>query len=843
MKCITTLALRYLWQQRKRTALTILGIIISVSMLTSIGILLLSFWESEIERQKETLGAFQAATFVDQKGYEKIISNPQIDKIAYSMFVENGVFDDETVIDLYGYKGDYFYLNSLSLSEGREPQKNDEIALYATVARKLGLTIGDTLEMPVGFVEEDEVEEGVWEQSFEHRDDKQFKVVGLLEDMSLFRGTSKDIAFTSHDYAVQRSNENSFKDVYFTVKDGLIVKDVVEDIQTGLDDQSFRYNDRLLTLQRQPVQEHNIETMASLVAVVVFLVLVVCGATIAVIYNSFNISVLERIRQFGIIGSVGTTPRQIRRIVFVEAGVQTLIAIPLGIVSGIMAMHVVFYLLSISAYSSFSEITIFYSTKVLVACAAIGAFTVFLSALIPAILAGKKKPLEAIFYRPKVKRKKFKRRKGFIVKRFLAAEKALAYKNLQRNKKRSILTAFALSISVILFIVFYVFSYYALNIQDDFGGFEYDFEIQRRHGNPYTEEDYEEIKSLPKIKEVKPVRRQQAIGIVDMDKITDEYKNVPWFSNEDSNIIGGEIFGYTQDQLDSAEEYLLGGKIDKEMLAQDNGVLLIQNKLVYHDNEKIEYQVTDYAVGDKIDLVLDSDEIQLYREEQIELEALEITTLTVMGILEKDPFFNANGLNFITAEDFYVGQVREGYDMFYVNGVEDLDNETHMELSQQLANISYRSEDGRFFDAYNAVRRERQLIIEASVFIYGFIVLISFIGALNIINTISTNLLTRTKEFAMLRAVGMGPKSLVNMIRYEAILSGLIGVIYGCIIGNLLGYWLYKLMSDVRHVPWDFPWTANIIVIVAAIMMSLLASRATVQRVKKMNIIETLREE
>ncbi|WP_353893009.1 FtsX-like permease family protein [Proteinivorax hydrogeniformans] len=834
MKSITSLALRYLWQQKKRTCLTILGIIISVSMITSIGIILVSFRDAEIERQKETEGAFHVRTVMDKEQYKTIVSNPKIDKTAYSLEVGRGYVDD-TVISLSSYLGEHLYLSNFALSEGREPKEIDEIALDAGTARQLGLSVGDTILMSVNGIYRHQIDEETMEEEIHHIEDKEFEISGLVEVASRF---NPQMAFVSYEYATEISLANEGT-VHFTVKDGLSVREVVEDIQKQQDNAVFSYNNALLLLKGQVTSEYYKTTLISLASVVMFLVLVVCGATVAVIYNSFNISVLERIRQFGIMRSIGTTPKQIRRIVFVEAGLQALIAVPLGLISGIVAMNVVFYLLSTSVYSTFNDIFVSYSLSVLLVSAAIGTISVLFSAFIPAVLAGRKQPLEAVFHRPKNK-KKFKRWKGFIIKRFLSAEKTLAYKNLQRNKKRTIVTAFALSISVILFIVFSVFSYYAFKIQDTRDYYDYDFQIMRTRGDTYTEEDYKKIKNLESIHEVKPLRVHQAFGLVDEGKISDEFKNSDMYTD---NVIGGQLYGYSITQLESAKEYLLDGKADNDLMVEENGVLLVQTSIVYTDNVRLNKQIIDYEIGDKIDVVLNWEEAKRYIEEQNDVESQETITLTVVGILENDPIYNNHGIKLITAEEFYRANIREGYDKFYINAVEDLDGDTHMQLTQELSSIAHSSDAGSFFDNYYFARRDRQLMLEVSVFIYGFIVLISIIGALNIINTISTNLLTRTKEFAMLRAVGMGPKSLINMIRYEAILSGVIGVIYGCITGNLLGYWLYNLMNDVREVPWEFPWTANIIVIIAAIVVSLLASRATVQRVKKMNIIDTLREE
>ncbi|WP_350343350.1 FtsX-like permease family protein [Proteinivorax tanatarense] len=826
MKSMGTLAMRYLWYQKKRTALTILGIIISVSMFTSIATLMLSFRDAELKRVKEVKGVHHASLFSHKKQYENIALNPHIDKVAYSYFVGRGYVYDYP-IHLYSYKGDYLYLKNLSFSKGREPQKTNEIVLSTKVARKLELSVGDTLLMSVDGIYNYRNDDGSWMNENHYLGEKEFKISGLIES-----DNHHQTAYVSHDY-VERNQGN----VLFTVKDGLAVRDVVEDIAPN--NGMINYNNTLLILQGRVQSDYYKGLFISVAAIVMLLVLVVCGATVAVTYNSFNISVLERIRQFGIISSVGATPKQLRRIVLVEAGVQALIAIPLGLIFGVVAMHIVFYLLSISAYTSFTGVSLSYSIKMLLICAAIGCFSVFLSALTPVILAGKKRSLEAIFYRPKVS-PIFRKRKGFIIKRFFSAEKTLAYKNLQRNKKRTVLTALSLGVSVILLIVFSVFSYYSYDVKNTRNMYDNDFEITRTYGDPYPEETLNQIEQLEGIKTVQAHRNHSVFAVVEPDKVKNESKSYSCLADGGSNVISGKISGYSESQLNAAKDHLLKGEVNKKQMMNENGVLLVQSI----NNRQSNTRLIDYEVGDQIKIFLDKAEAELHIQNPEDYDCEEFITLTVKGILEKDLFnLNNEGIHLIALDDYYKTNLKEGYDKFYVNAVDDLDTDTHMQLVEQLEDISRKSKGGRFTDYFYNVRRDKQIFTESSVFAYGFIALIGFLGALNIINTVNANLLTRTKEFAMLMSVGIGPKSLARMVRWEAIMSGLIGVIYGCIIGNLLGYLLYLLMNDVTEIAWKFPWAANITVIIATIMVSLLASRATVQQVKKMNIIETLREE
>ena len=76
-------------------------------------------------------------------------------------------------------------------------------------------------------------------------------------------------------------------------------------------------------------------------------------------------------------------------------------------------------------------------------------------------------------------------------------------------------------------------------------------------------------------------------------------------------------------------------------------------------------------------------------------------------------------------------------------------------------------------NVYQNRQTDEQMIILMSVFIYGFIALITTISVANIFNTISTSISLRKREFAMLKSVGMTPKGFNKMINYESIFYGI----------------------------------------------------------------------
>lgn len=135
----------------------------------------------------------------------------------------------------------------------------------------------------------------------------------------------------------------------------------------------------------------------------------------------------------------------------------------------------------------------------------------------------------------------------------------------------------------------------------------------------------------------------------------------------------------------------------------------------------------------------------------------------------------------------------------------------------------------------------RNLNITISIFLYGFIGVIALIGCLNIVNTISANLILRTKEFAMLRAVGMTRGAIKKMIMLEGIFYGLLAAFYGGIAGTLLYYGLFRILSNIEMIEWAIPWKNTLISASGALAAALISSLLPMRRISSGVIVEDIR--
>ena len=138
-----------------------------------------------------------------------------------------------------------------------------------------------------------------------------------------------------------------------------------------------------------------------------------------------------------------------------------------------------------------------------------------------------------------------------------------------------------------------------------------------------------------------------------------------------------------------------------------------------------------------------------------------------------------------------------------------------------------------------------KMVLLISIFLYGFITVISLIGVTNIFNTITTNMNLRSKEFANLKSIGMTKKEFNRMINIETIFYGVKSLTYGIIIGTGISYWIYHTItsSESMVVKYVLPVKAILISIIFVMFIVGLIMRFSLNKINKQNIIETIRNE
>lgn len=879
MKNYKDITYKYLKGQKNRTLLTLLGIILSVALITSIGTIIMSARDMLIEETIEDNGAYHGRfTNLDKDTVDKLKNHVEVEEV--SVVKEEGfapiakTTEDEQenygnkipyrYIELEGYGQDAFNMLPIKLKEGRLPKNSNEIIFEEWINEYFDreIKLGDKIKFDLGerHIEEGEEDEfGYTEylgEDFEKTGEKEYTVVGFISPTYIYRGNFITQGITSSN--IGEAKGNNYK-AYFSLPNSKIRKaqEIIGKIgkDLGVESKNIESHNELLRLygvSGNPMLD------TSLMALVIFVVVLIVVSTVAVIYNTFNISVLERISQFGLLRSVGATPKQIRRIILREAAILSAIGIPIGLFLGVFAMKIVLYIIGLvltdtDSLLGFNKMEASISGLVFGISSMVGLLTVFLSAIGPARQASRVSPLEAIRNTGEIKEESFKRVKGSkLIREILGIEGEIARKNLRRNRKRFIITLFSMVISIVLFVVFSTFSDFMFKIDAIGTGEMSDFQVYGQIGDK-SEEVYKALREMEDVDRVYKVVETGGMALLDQDQISKKMLDIsPDYIFEEKvdgltkienihlSTIGDSNFEKLQGLLES-------GSIDIDKINEEKGVLVINNTHAYKENgdDRVLMEGYKLKVGDKIPFTP-------YHHDR-EDEETEYDELTVVGVLEKGILgneYNYNGsINMITSEEVF-NQVYQGdrsditlkdqYVNFYIDMTEDGSRET---ISKYLGEEEDSIPGFHYIDSVEQARENRKISIIMSIFLYGFVAIISLISIINIINTISTNIILRTREIAMIKAVGMTQGGIKKMIAFESLFYGLYATVLGGGLGTGLTYILFRIVAGISEFEYQIPWQNVGIACIGAIIISLLSGVYPLKRINENIIVESMKTE
>ncbi|MDY5212980.1 ABC transporter permease, partial [Intestinibacter sp.] len=599
MNLYTSLTLRYLKQNKRRTFVTIIGIILATALICGIGNICTSFMDYQIRNQIQSNGDFYATFFNINKEKAQIVTKSSgVTRYGYSQSLGGTILGKNKDISLYinAYDKNKIESYRLTLKEGKYPKNKNEIVVSEGLLKHLNKKIGDKVIFEVGDIE---YTEGTDIPKLINPQKNTYKIVGILNktplsyNSQLFALAGFDINSVSNkeEFNVSICTENP-KDIYKTAISigeniGLVQADEASDEDYSYDDQTLMYykgidfNESLLRLLGASAYDNINKTLLLVVGLVASLVII---ATIATIYNSFSIAISERKKQFGILNSIGATKSQVMKLVFLEGFLVSIVGIPIGLLSGTIAIDIVFKVIKTFFKTSMFgelELRVVFSPVVLISSTIIILLTIFISAIIPAINAAKISPLEAIKNSSNLKVGKIKSSK--LVKKIFKTEGELAYKNLRRNKGKFRITLFSLIISIVIFISFngFVDMFIEAN-QINYGSITNDLTLYEN--NLITKEEVQKtIDELKKINGLKDIAIDKGYNLnvhVDEKNINKDLKE----SLKQSGYVDmdNSTYNFINSRLSTPGDFSISniklseGKFDKETAKAENGVILVR---------------------------------------------------------------------------------------------------------------------------------------------------------------------------------------------------------------------------------------------------------------------------
>ena len=274
-------------------------------------------------------------------------------------------------------------------------------------------------------------------------------------------------------------------------------------------------------------------------------------------------------------------------------------------------------------------------------------------------------------------------------------------------------------------------------------------------------------------------------------------------------IHNSNLISYEENQFRWAQDQLIAGSIDT-VTNTPGQVLFVANT------------GTEVQVGDTITLTINGKD----------------QTVTVGGVLSDSLLARAEGTETLICSEETFSQLtgETGYTILDVQFRFGSDEEDVAEVEALFG------EGVTFTDVLIQAQQQRGLYYAFATLVYGFLSIIVAITIFHIVNTISMGVSARTRQYGVMRAIGMSNQQLTRMISAEAASYAISGVILGCIFGLLFHWFLYSsLITRTFGNPWSVPWLELCLIIGVILATTALAVRGPARRLHAMSILELMK--
>jgi putative ABC transport system permease protein len=845
MKSYMGLAGRYLKQQKRRSALTVLGIMLSVALISALLTMGQAVRDNALLQEIRQNGSYHFSYPQPGPGlFEKLRAHALVDQVAVSGSGSKTPLGNHFEIYTEEVNRDALDLLPIHLESGRLPASADEVALEQWAVQRLpgkpSLDQNVTLNDPDGRPHT-------------------YLLTGYLKNGKYTQTQRIAQAYTL--MPSDKPNAQRYYGLYVTLKTGVDIHSHLEDFAAMGD--PFETNHSVLAMMGESRDNGLNKALLVIFGTLVGLVVL---STVAVIYNAFHISVLERIRQFGLLRTVGATPRQIRNLVLREASALALIGIPLGLAAGWGGLWIALWLMIQNGFQilQVEDFRLTFHWWVIGLSIGVGIAAVYAAAWLPARKASRVSPVDAVKGAGSIVRETYRRFRIPSLLRLLGVEGRMASNNIRRNRTKFRVTTFSVIVSVMLFIVFHFFTQQIFKLTvDNTENTKIAFEIARfntndSNGKPAKVEDIVSPATLARIAGLPGVEhaysRYQmppASAIIPEDKINGDFIRKLQMGFEEADLKGvkgtvlpAQLELYDQTRLTRSAPFRSSGTLDPDVLDAEGGVVIVQTVKPYVREEKKKeiMPLARYKVGDTLTLQMgqtnDPATVRQVRISGILSQsafdtAYQETVLTVIGTKK----VMASLIDAAPADYRHDGTAMTGVQVALKDGADS--EPVRVELESVVADIA----GGQLINIVDQQKQDRQFAVQMKIFVYSFLTIIGVIGSLNIVNTVQTNLLLRRREIGLLQAVGMTMRQVRKMATAEGVWFGVIGSFWGLLLGVGISYFLYVQMSGIEGTPFVFPWVGAAIACVFALGVGLFSVQGPLRRMSKANLIEELRED
>lgn len=861
---MTPIFIRYTWKtlqkNRSRTWVTIVGILLSTALVTAMTVSVASALHYFRQVAIEDVGDWSVGLYeTTRQEKEQLLQDGRVDHLCSLGTVGYALTDIEYEKKPYLFVGamseDFAGQMPVELNEGRMPENDRELLLSRQFLYNSGweLAVGDTVTLELGsrlaqraegreydgggegetgtpcrLTQHDpwQGEESIAPEYFvADGGSVTYTVTGIYEEPE-FEPSSAP-GYTALTAEAPESGETVY-DLWLRLKDTGEAERFLREQQ----DRGARGETNWTLLKYSGYSgSSSMELLYNMAAI---LAVIVVAGSVALIHNAFSISVTERVRQFGLLKSLGATRRQIMGSVLTEGLMLCAVGIPLGVLTGCAGISVTIWACGdlfetvLGGFSETISFTVHPTVKSMAVSVGLGLLTVVLSAWLPARKALRLPAIEAIRQNKEVRIRARRVRTSRWTLRLFGLPGMLASKNFKRSRGRYRVTVFSLFFSIVLFIGSGSFCHYLRkSVEDSRGGGTFDLAYYMWDDPQQMETLYEKMRMLAGVDASALTDMRSMDIVVERESLTDAFKR----DHDAAHGTPWALWGVTFVEEEGYRAYLTANGLDVSVyMDAEHPTALVFDRMGYSQAES-GYRVYDVLKEgtEELEVLVPIDKEGygrgsivmteggaqvLYYEEDTEgareplalplAEAARTMEVRVGTRPERAPWF-CSGKD--RPQIFLPAGVREAWGLESDWGSAYFLAEDWNPVYEAMSEIT-RENDGILSNNVQNALETKALLGLIEVFSTGFLVLISLITTANVFNTISTNVLLRRREFAMLRSVGMTRRGVRRILNYECLLYGCKSLLYAAPVSLAVTWVIYENVKSQGffmgfYIPWQ----------------------------------------
>lgn len=811
----------------QKNTIAVLAIMLATLLFTSLFTIAISLQTAMQESNMRTTGTSAHAGIkrLSWEEYEKLSSDTGIKDIGYSIIIGNAVGDDfnKTPTELRYGDETYSELTFNTPDTGHLPEQKNEIATSRIVLDAMGLPDKVGTQMELTFTTDTDTFTdtftlcGIWDGD----------AVAYRQTMLLSKKYTEQVAPVIHG-----ETDGTTPPVGTGYIDAVMMMPTAWNIEKQALEVTSKYglDERVSINDAYGMATVSLSSMLPLVTGIA----VIFIAGYLLIYNVFYISIAQDIRFYGMLKTLGTTARQIRKIVYKKAIKLSLMGIPIGLLLGWPIGRL---LLPAIVNMLTDDIRIVTTVNPLIFLVAIvfSAITVFISCQKPAILAAKVSPMDALHYIEQTGGKKKQRHSKHI------STMMMAKNNLTRNKKKVMIVTLSFALSIVL-----LNSVYTYVTSFDFDKFVADFSLTDftvsdttviNNYAPYNtanvSQDFisqaESLNGLEDIGNIYLWTSKQPLSENDLARLQELSASSSDIANELENYRVRQEHGvnvYGLDDFPAEYVQVLDGELNTEQWKAGTGVYVTPLRMMGDGSLCL------YKPGDQISVTQLDGTNKVY----------DVLAVVSIPSALQTPLQVDMGLDYIFPTNELLGNMVSA-DQPAMKTIFNVDEEHQLATENWLKNYTTNTDTALDYLSKVTLRQTFDGMINMYRLVGGALcAILALIGILNFINSMTTSILSRYREIAMLQSVGMTGRQVKQMLIYEGIGYSILGLFGSLILSVIASLTVVRMMgAELTYFTWHFTLLPVFLCIIPLILITAIVPLVCYNKMAQKTVVERLR--